>query len=813
MTQLNELQAAALLSGENVWQSRAFNAAGVESFFMSDGPHGVRKQLGSADHLGLHTSMPATCFPTAATVANSWDAALVERMGNALGVEAAQKQVDVLLGPGLNIKRSPLAGRNFEYFSEDPYLSGKLAAAQIRGIQASGVSATPKHFAVNNQELRRMASDSIVDERTLREIYLTGFEIAVREGRPRMLMSSYNKVNGCYAHEHPQLIGQILRGEWGFDGVVVTDWGGGNDPVAAVQAGSNLEMPNPGLDSARQIVDAVQDGRLDRGVLAARAAEVAALARHSATIEHPADYDQDAHHALAREVAEQSVVLLRNTDDLLPLAAGTRVAVIGDMAETPRYQGAGSSVINPVRLVSALEALAAAEAAGALSQVGFAPGYRRNCDPDAQLVAAAVELAAQADVVLVWLGLDELSESEGVDRSHLELPAAQTELLAALSKAHPRVVAVLSAGSVVATDWVDQCGAVVHGYLGGQAGAEAMIRVLTGAVNPSGKLAESYPLRLADTPAAGWFPAAGQYAYYREGLFIGYRHYDSAGIAVRYPFGFGLSYTSFEYSDLQVDAAGVELTLTNTGERAGAEVVQLYVGLPGSRVVRPAKELKGFAKVILDAGESARVRIDFDEYTFRHYDVAASQWRMEQGNWQLLVGASSADIRLQAELERAGVVADEPTGLASYRAGDVRRVTDAEFAELLGREIPREDASALLDVNSPLLRLAAARNPLARLVGAVLNRAWRRAERAGVPDLNILFILNMPFRAIAKMSHGQVSMAMTEGMVDAVNGHLIRGLRTIIGGWFANRRDNWRVRRMLAAAQRPAGRLPKWGRT
>ncbi len=791
---LNELQQAALLSGANVWQSRAIPQAGIESFFMADGPHGVRKQLGAADHLGLHASQPATCFPTAATLANSWDPGLVEQLGIALGNEAANQEVDVLLGPGLNIKRSPLAGRNFEYFSEDPYLAGKLAAAHIRGVQASGVSATPKHYAVNSQELRRMASDSIVDERTLREIYLTGFEIAVREGKPRALMSSYNLVNGTYAHEHPQLIGQILRGEWGFDGVVVTDWGGGDDPVAAVAAGGSLEMPSPGYDSARQIVDAVHAGRLDRADLTRRANEVAALARHSAQIVHPETVDADAHHAIARMAAEQSIVLLRNEDHLLPLASGTRVAVIGDMAETPRYQGAGSSVVNSERVVSALEAI---EADGHLVQLGYAPGYRRNSAPDADLVAEAVELARPAEVVLVWLGLDELSESEGVDRTHLELPAAQTELLAALAQVNQRIVVLLSAGAVVATNWVTNCAALLHCYLGGEAGAEAAVRVLAGQVNPSGKLAESYPLRLGDTPTAAAFPATGQYSYYREGPFVGYRHYDSAGIKVRYPFGFGLSYTSFEYSDLAVDDHGVSLRVTNTGQCGGAEIVQLYVALPTTKLVRPAKDLKGFAKVWLGAGESTTVRIDFDDYTWRHYDVASASWQVERGRWQLLVGASSADIRLTGEIEIDGIEPVEQPGLDAYRAGDVRKVTDADFTVLLGRELPREDESALLASNSPLAALKHARNPLGRLAHRVLDTLWKRAEAKGVPDLNILFILNMPFRAIAKMSNGKVSMAMTDGIVDAMNGHLPRGLRKVVGGYLANRRDDRRVARML----------------
>ena len=588
-----------LLSGKNVWQTQEYPHHGIPALWLSDGPHGLRKQVGSADNLGLNPSQQATCFPTAAAMANSWDTALGEEIGLALGQEAAAQGVGVLLGPGLNIKRSPRCGRNFEYFSEDPYLAGKMAAAYIRGIQANGVAACPKHFAVNSQELRRMASDSVLDERTLRELYLTGFEIAVTEGTPRTIMSSYNQVNGTYANENPHLLQRILRGEWGFDGAVVTDWGASNDHVAGVKAGSNLEMPAPGDHSARQLLDAVARGELDEADIDARVEELlrVILPACAAVEAAPTPLDIEAHHALARRAAAESIALLKNENDLLPLAAGTRVAVIGDFAFTPRYQGAGSSAVNPTRLDSTVEHLA--ETGWQL--VGTAHGFDRSGKPDEALLAQTEELAKRADVALVYLGLDELSESEGMDRPTMRLPANQLQLLDTVCGACDKVVVVLSAGSPVELPFVDRVDALVYGCLGGQAGAAAMLDVLTGAVNPSGKLAETLPLQLADTPTATTYPAPQRSAEYREGLYVGYRYYHTAGVPVAYPFGHGLSYTAFAYTDLTVTETEATVTLTNTGSRPGAEVVQLYVAKPSSQVFRPAR-----AESLCQGGAAAR---------------------------------------------------------------------------------------------------------------------------------------------------------------------------------------------------------------
>ncbi|WP_256970837.1 glycoside hydrolase family 3 C-terminal domain-containing protein [Cellulomonas iranensis] len=791
---LTLLEKAALLTGASVWQTHALPRHGVRALWLADGPHGVRKQVGSADHLGLNASEPATCFPTAATVANTWDVDLAERVGEALGTEAAAQGVDVLLGPGLNVKRSPLGGRSFEYFSEDPLLSGRLAAGYVRGIQAQGVAACPKHYAANSQELRRMVSDSVVDERTLREIYLTAFGIVVTEARPRSIMSAYNLVNGVYANEHPFLLTTVLRDEWGFDGAVVTDWGGSNDIVAGTAAGSSLEMPAAGLDSARQVVAAVRDGRLLGSDVDARAAEILRLVAEARDPGTAPTVDADAHHALARDVAARSAVLLKNDDAILPLAAGTRVAVVGDFARTPRYQGSGSSVVNPTRLESVLDVIGAS----GLEMTAFAPGFTRNGSPDPALRAQAVEAARDADVVLLFLGLDEIAESEGLDRSTLALHQAQVEVLDAVAAVNPRTVVVLSGGGVVETPWLGQARALVHGYLAGQAGASGLLDVLTGAVNPSGHLAETMPLALADTPTAGIFPATGRTAEYREGLYVGYRYYTSAGVPVAFPFGYGLSYTTFEHRDLVATPEQATVTVTNTGDRSGADVVQVYVARTSSGVHRPVRTLAGFARVELAPGESATVEVPLGDAAFRHWDTATGAWQVEQGTWDVLAGHHVDDLPLRAAVELAGTVPPRTQDVTGpYRTGHVKDVTDADFAALLGRQVPAGDWSGPLGVNDPLSRLADARSPLAR--GAYRLLASRRdaAARKGTPDLNVLFLLNMPFRAIGKMTNGMVSAEMVDGILRIVNGHFLSGAGFTLRAYVRNVRANRRTARAL----------------
>lgn len=797
-TDLTLLQAAALLSGASAWDSRAIPAANVPSFVMSDGPHGVRRQLGDADHLGIAQAEKATCFPTASALAATWNPELARDMGEALGLEARSLGVDVLLGPGLNIKRSPLCGRNFEYFSEDPILAGTMAAGLVDGIQSTGTAACPKHFAVNSQELRRMASDSIVDERTMHEIYLTGFEIVCRTARPRAIMSSYNLVNGTYAHENKRLLTDILRTEWGFDGMVVSDWGGSNSAVAAVRAGGSLEMPAPGLVGARQIVAAVEAGQLDASDVYARAQEVLTVAAAAAGLPAPTPYDLDGHHTLATRIAAEAITLLRNENDLLPLSAGTSVALIGDLADTPRFQGSGSSQVNPTRVESPRELL---EAGGGASRglvcAGYASGYERHGGTSDALIAEAVALAVRANVALVYVGLDELAESEGLDRPHMRLPEGQDRLVEAVVAANPRTVVVLTGGASVEMPWASSVPALVNGYLTGQGGAGAMLDVLSGAVNPSGRLAETYALSYEDHPTAAWYPATGPLSYYREGPFVGYRYFTSAGIDVAFPFGYGLSYSSFEYSDLAVNEEGATLTLTNTSARDGAEVVQLYVSAPGG-VFGPARELKGFAKVEVAAGASVSVTIPFDRYTFRHWETSRGAWETEAGTWTVHVGRNATDTPLSANLEVDGTTPSPiDPALGHYLSGDVAAVTDSEFAVLLGRTIPTAHPMDDLLASDPLSEMTRAKTWLARVAGRGLHALKAKADAKGTPDLNILFVLNMPFRAIVKMSNGAASPDMVDAILLAVNGHPLRGLTRAALGFLSNARANKATQREL----------------
>ena len=769
----------ALLSGAETFKTRGMPEHGIPQIWLSDGPHGLRKQAGESDHLGLNPSVPATCFPTASAVANSWDAALGEEIGAALGEEAAAQEVSVVLGPGLNMKRNPLCGRSFEYFSEDPYLAGKLAAGYIRGIQSKGVAACPKHFAVNSQETRRMASDSIVDERTLREIYLTGFEIAVKEGHPRSIMSSYNLVNGTYANENKHLLMEILRGEWGFDGAVITDWGGSNDHALGVKNGSTLEMPVPGGDSVRELLAAVESGKISESDIDARLSELLPLVfdTKAALDAAPREFDAAAHHALARRAAEESLVLLKNEGSLLPLAAGTKVAVLGDFAKNPRYQGAGSSMVNSTQVDVLLDKLIDSE----LNVIGYQQGFDRHGKPDAALQKSACELATQADTVVLCMGLDEIAESEGLDRSNLRLAQNQLDLLQAVAAVNPKIVVVLYSGSVVETPWLDNCQALLYAALGGQAGAGAVADALTGKVNPCGKLAETWPLTYADIPSAADFATRRKTVEYREGLYIGYRYFTTAEKAVRFPFGYGMSYTTFAYSDMAADEQGVSLTVTNTGSVAGTEIVQLYVAKKNSELFRPAKELKGFARVTLAPGEKQRITIMLDDKAFRFWNVKANRWEIEGGEYELLVGASVEDIRLCEKISVHGTATVHPyedVDLDCYYKGDVLSVSDADFEKLLGHPIP--DGKTKIDRNLTLGELNHARSPLGWLVWLVLTILLDVSYKRGKPDLNILFQYNMPLRALAKMTNGAISMGMVDGIVMELQGFWILGLVRVI---------------------------------
>ena len=796
IAKLNLEQKCALLSGAGTFTTRGCPKAGVPSITLSDGPNGVRKQAGAADHLGLNPSVPATCFPTAATVACSWDPALGEEIGRAMGEEAAAQEVAVLLGPGLNTKRSPLCGRNFEYFSEDPYLSGKMAAAYVRGIQSEGIAACPKHFAVNSQELRRMASDSVLDERTLRELYLTGFEIVVKEAAPKTIMSSYNLVNGTYANENAHLLQDILRRDWGFSGAVVTDWGGSNDHALGVKNGSTLEMPAPGGDAVRELLAAVQSGKITEADVDARLDELLTLVldTSAAVQKHSRSFDADAHHALARRAAAESAVLLKNDGGILPLAAGARVAVIGDFAETPRYQGAGSSAVNSIKVDTLLDCLAQS----GLQCAGFAAGFDRQGRPDADKKAQAVALAQKADTVLLCLGLDEIKESEGLDRVDMKLADNQIELLQAVEQANPNTVVVLNAGASLETPWLAHCRALVYGALGGQAGAGAMVDVLTGKVNPGGKLAETWANAYEETPAKDNFAGAGRTVQYREGLYVGYRYYQTAGVPVTFPFGYGLSYTSFAYSDLKVTADSVSLAVTNTGARDGAEIVQVYIAKPGAEIFRPAQELKAFARVPLAAGESRTVTLPLDDKAFRYWNTRTNGWEVEGGRYEVRVGASSADIRLTADVDIRGTNAPDPyagKALPHYKSGRVQNVPDAEWEALLGHPIPQDKVK--IDRNMTLGELNHSRSPLGWLIWAVLTALLNASFKKGKPDLNVLFQYNMPLRALAKMTSGAISMGMVDGIVMELQGFWIIGLVRVIYEAVKNQLLNAQLERRL----------------
>lgn len=639
----------ALGSGASFWSTKAIGP--VPALVLTDGPHGVRRQSGSAaDHLGLSVSEPATCFPPAVGLSQTWDPELVERIGQALGDESRALGVQVLLGPGVNIKRDPRCGRNFEYYSEDPLLSGTLGAAWVRGVQSRGVGASVKHFAANNAENDRMRASSDIDARTLREIYLRTFEIVVRQAGPWTVMCSYNRINGVYASENAWLLTTVLRDEWGFDGAVVSDWGAVADRVAAVAAGLDLEMPTTGGISDTEVVDAVRAGRLGADVVARAAGRVARLAMKATEKDHgAASFDADAHHELAREAAQRAIVLLKNDDDLLPLAPSP-LAVIGGFAQEPRYQGGGSSHVNPTRLDIPLDEIR--RLAGA-HQVSYYPGDD---------VAAAVTAAEAAESAIVFLGLTAEEESEGYDREHIDLPSSQLGLLRAVVAAQPRTVVVLAHGGVVRLDVVAGLApAIVDGALLGQAGGGALAEVLFGIVNPSGRLAETVPLRLQDSPAYLNFPSESGRTVYGERMFVGYRWYDARDLAVAFPFGHGLSYTRFDYTDLEVDSAGeglsIRLTVTNTGTRSGREVVQVYLGLPGSKVSRPVRWLAGFAAVTVEPGEQRAVDIPIGRDDLAYWNTAAERWVIESGEYVVSVGASSRKLRLTATVTVAG---DEP---------------------------------------------------------------------------------------------------------------------------------------------------------
>jgi beta-glucosidase len=655
---INEMtleEKAILCSGLDFWNTKAIERLGIPSIMMTDGPHGLRKQVGDTDHLGINKSVPSTCFPSAAGLACSWDKDLVNKVGGAIGEECQAENVAIVLGPGANIKRSPLCGRNFEYFSEDPFLSSKLSAQFIKGVQSQGVGTSLKHFAVNNQEYKRMSIDAVVDERTLREIYLASFEEAVKEGQPWTVMAAYNKVNGDYCSENKKLLTEVLKEEWGFDGLVVTDWGGINERDFGLAAGLDLEMPSSGGIGDNKIIEAVKEGRISEDVLDQAVERLLKIIFKAVeNKQENAVYSKEEHHALAREAARESMVLLKNEDNILPINEVESIAVIGAFAKNPRYQGGGSSHINPTKLDSIYEELA--KVAGDKTTLFFANGYALESDEVNEiLIEEAVEAAKQAKVAVIFAGLPERYESEGFDRKHLSIPDNHKILIEAVAEVQNNVIVVLSNGAPIEMPWLDRVKGVLEGYLGGQALGGAIADLLFGHTSPSGKLAETFPKKLMHNPSYLNFPGDGETVEYREGIFVGYRHYDTRDVEPLFPFGYGLSYTSFEYSDLQVDKKQIKddetITVTvkikNTGSMTGKEVVQLYVRDVESTISRPEKELKGFEKVSLQPGEEKTVTFELGKRAFAYYNVKLKEWHVETGTFDLLVGTSSRNILLR----------------------------------------------------------------------------------------------------------------------------------------------------------------------
>lgn len=650
--QLTLEEKCSLLSGSAFWYTQAVERLGIRKLMLTDGSHGLRKQVENADHLGLNKSVPATCFPPAAALAASWNEELIYEMGEALGIECRAENVDVLLGPGANIKRSPLCGRNFEYFSEDPYLSSRLAKAHITGLQSKGVGASIKHFAANNQETRRLTINAKVDERTLREIYLASFETAIKEGKPWTVMCAYNRLNGEFGSENKKVLNDVLRDEWAYEGLVVTDWGATNDRVKGLEAGQDLEMPSSGGVNDRAVLEAVQEGKITEAqvdVSVRRLLELIAKADEKPPVE---PFVPKTHHELAQKIASECIVLLKNEEQQLPLAKTEKIALIGEFAVKSRIQGGGSSHINPTFLDTLLEEMQKRGGDAVLYEKGFSVDAESLDEAELERAIAA---AKAADKVVLCMGLPESYETEGLDRKHLNLPGAQLEMIRVLKQYNPNLIVVLNNGAPVVMPFEDDVKAIVEGYLLGQAGSGAMASILYGEVNPSGKLAETFPMRLEDTPAYLNFPGEGYQVEYREGVFVGYRHYDSKKIRPQFAFGEGLSYTTFSYGSIETDQESildtdqlrVKVRVTNTGKRAGKETVQLYVHDCQNEIIRPEKELKGFVKLSLEPGETKTAEFVLNKRSFAYYDVEQKDFLVQSGQFEILVGASSRDIRLK----------------------------------------------------------------------------------------------------------------------------------------------------------------------
>jgi len=777
-------------SGADFWSTKALTDHKIPSITLTDGPHGIRKISGGGATPGASQTAPATCFPPACTTACSWDRGLLQEMGSAIGKEALQEGVSIVLGPGVNIKRNPLCGRNFEYFSEDPFLTGELAKAWINGVQSEGVGVSLKHFAANNQENHRMSTDSIVDQRTLREIYLSAFEKVVKEAKPATVMCSYNRLNGIYASDNTFLLRQILREEWGFEGVIVSDWGAVNDRIEAFKAGLDLEMPSSGGFFDREVIEAVNNGVLPEERINESVDRLLNLI--FSAFENRKEgyrYDADAHHALAQKIAANSAVLLKNQDALLPIDRQSRIALIGALAKEPRFQGAGSSWINPTYLSNAIDGFDAQK----LNNTYF-PGYLLNGHQNDQLILEAVTKARDCDVAVIFAGLPPSFEAEGFDRPDLCLPSEQNKLIDQVADANPNTVVVLTGGAPVEMPWLHKVKAVLNMVLPGQAGGLAVVDLLNGAVNPSGKLAESYPNCYADVPSAGFFEEGERQAQYREGIYVGYRYYDKTNCEVCFPFGHGLSYTTFEYSDLKISQneikSGEGLIVTvivkNIGKLDGAEIVQLYVGELEPKVFRPEKELKGFSKIFLHAGQEGQVEFQLDSRSFAFYGTQTQSWIVPDGTYQISIGASSRDIRLTGEVIVHGTtVQDDPSEQPSWYKDPRGKPTQADFERLLGHPIellskPRKGEytlySSLRDMQKSLvikIMLKSIESTIAKDFGGV---DYSDPNFKGTMET----VATNPVKNLVMSSAGKFSLSTAQGLVDMANGHYFKGLKSFL---------------------------------
>ncbi len=773
ITQLTLDEKISMLSGANFWNTEAIGRLDIPSMMLTDGPHGLRKQGGKADHLGLNSSIPSTCFPTAATLANSWDKNLAKEMGNFLGREAVKEEVSVLLGPGLNIKRNPLCGRNFEYFSEDPFLSGHMAGNMIRGIEDMGISSCPKHFAVNSQEKLRMTIDEVTDIRALHEIYLEGFRIALKQ-KPKAIMTSYNKVNGVYANENEYLIKDTLKGRFGFDGLVVTDWGGNNDRVEALRVGNQLEMPSSGGITDVELKEGLEAGKISTSMIDEAVADILDIvfttkAGINENLEKcKADYDVEKQHQKAVEIAEQSIVMLKN--ELLPLNMDSKLGLIGDFAFKPRYQGAGSSLIEPTKIESATEVFADSQ----FEIVGSERGYDRFGRKATRKAKKAIELAKQSEYVLFFMGLDESSETEGLDRLHMRVMQNQVELLKQVHAVNENIIIILAGGAPIELDFEKYSKAILHGYLGGQGINQALYNIISGKTNPSGKLAETYPLKWEDVLSSNYYPGNEVTAEHRESIFVGYRYFDTANVAVRYPFGYGLSYTTFEYSDLVVNTDKITVTITNTGDVAGSEIVQLYVGAQNSNIFRSKRELKGFDKVYLEPAESKTITIEFDEHTFSYFNTKTDKWEQELGTYSLEVASSLEDVRISSTIELVKVppkdnqivvenvvdTADlyDRESLSEYY--DLKsEISRTQFEHLYGKKLPkmkwdREQKLGLNDVIAQSQYQGVLGKGIYNLL-IFTNKMLLKLEKPIVANY-VYFLVYMPWRQVSRFTGGKI---------------------------------------------------------